>query len=369
MDILEIPCRGGPMRFRRRLAAAAVLTVFGCGAAASQTSDRPLTLSPECADRNRKAMRYVALEQLAEAGAELSAALSRVDNGADGACAGLILHNLATIASLSGRFADAERLAVRSIAELEKVYPSDDRALLRPLMVLAGARLEQGNKSRARADLRRLTEIRPEQLQDRALLHGATGSLFQSVGRRRDAEGEYIAAMRAWEASGHGESADAAAVLTSLATLLIEERRFDEAQRSVDRVAAILSQTKDAAPMDHSKLLMVCGTLHARRHEWPSAEKDFRESLAIAESQPAVNTGYILKVLTSFTQALSKNHHRQEGRRMEARAAGLRPASPSSQMVVDVSDIRAHPKSEKKYLPVLRSDYRIFGANQFTRSR
>jgi tetratricopeptide (TPR) repeat protein len=328
--------------------AIAALTIFSCGNAASQTSDRPLTLNPECVKSIQEAMAQVALGQLAEAGEELSATLSRVENSAGDPCAGLILHNLATIASISGRFADAERLAARSIAALEKVYPADDRALWRPLMLLAGARLEQGNKSAARGDLKRLREIRPEQPQDRALIHGTAGSLLQHVGEHREAEVEYLAALKAWEDCGRGETVDAAAVLTSLATLLIEDRRLEEARRSVDRAAAIFSQSKNAAPMDRSKLLMVRGALHARRREWPEAEMDFREALAIADGQPAVDAGYILRLLTSFTEALNKNHHRQEGRRMEARAATLRLASPSLDTVVDVSDLRAHPRSEKK---------------------
>lgn len=335
-------CVGG------HVVAIAVVTIFSCGNAASQTSDRALTLNPECVKSIQKAMAQVALGQLGEAGEELSAALSRVENSAGDPCAGLILHNLATIASISGRFADAERLASRSIAALERVYPADDRALWRPLMLLAGARLEQGNKSGARADLKRLREIRPEQPEDRALIHGTAGSLLQHVGEHREAEVEYLAALKTWEDSGRGETVDAAAVLTALATLLIEERRLEEARRSVDRAAAIFSNSKDAAPMDHSKLLMVRGALHARRREWPDAEMDFREALAIADGQPAVDAGYILRLLASFTEALNKNHHRHEGRRMEVRAGALRLASPSLDTVVDESDLRAHRRSEKK---------------------
>jgi tetratricopeptide (TPR) repeat protein len=336
------------MRFGGHVAAIAALATFSCGNAAGQTADSPLTLNPECVQSIQKAVTQVALGQLAEAGERLSAALSRVEKSAGDPCTGLIMYNLATIASISGRFADAERLAVRSIAVLEKVYPADDRALWRPLTLLAGARLEQGNKASAHADLKRLREIRPEQPQDRALIHGTVGSLLQHLGEHREAEVEYRAALKAWEDGGRGETVDAAAVLTSFATLLIEDRRLDEARRSVERAAAILSQAKDAAPMDHSKLLMVRGTLHARQREWPDAEMDFREALAIADGQPAVDAAFILRLLTSFTEALNKNHHRQEGRRIEARAAALRLASPSLDTIVDVSDLRARPRSEKK---------------------
>jgi tetratricopeptide (TPR) repeat protein len=335
------------MRIGGDVVAIATLTIFSCGNAASQELEPPLTLKPECVKSIQKAMTQVALGQLAEAGEGLSGALSRIESSAGDSCAGLLLHNLATIASISGRFGDAERLAARSIVLLEKVYPADDRALWRPLMLRAGARLEQGKKSDARADLKRLREIRPEQPQDRALIHGTMGSLLQHVGEHREAESEYLAALKVWEDGELSETVDAAAVLISFATLLIDERRLEEARRSVDRAAVILSQSKDAAPMDHSKLLMVRGALHARRLEWRDAEIDFRKALAIADSQPGVDAGYILVLLAGFAEVLNKNHHRQEGRRISARAAALRLASPLN-TVVDVSDLRAHPRSEKK---------------------
>jgi tetratricopeptide (TPR) repeat protein len=336
------------VRVSGNVAAIAAWTVFSWGNAPSQTLDRPLPLKPECVKSIQKAMTEVAVGQLAEAGEELSTALSRVENSAGDPCAGLILHNLATIASISGRFGEAERLAARSIAALEKIYPAGDRALWRPLMLLAGARLEQGNKSGARADLKRLREIRPEQPQDRALIHGTLGSLLQHAGEHREAELEYLAALEAWKDSERGETVDEAAVLMSFATLLIEDRRLEEARHLVDRAAAILLQSKDATPMDHSKLLLVRGAVHAGRREWPNAEIDFREALAIADGQPAVDAAYILTLLTSFTEALNNNHHRQEGRRMEARAAALRVASPTLDTVVDVSDLRAYPRPQKK---------------------
>jgi len=260
----------------------------------------------------------------------------------------LILHNLATIASMSGRFAEAEHLAARSVFALERVYAANEPALWRPLMVLAGARLEQGNKKAARADLRRLRQIRPQEPQDRALIHGIVASLLQQLGEHRDAEVEYLAALHAWDESGRGESVDALAVLTSFAALLIEDRRLDDAARAVEHATAILSRSKDALPMDHSKFLMVRGALHARRSEWPNAERDFRDALTITEGQHAVDASYVLKVLTSLTEALRKNHHRKEAREGEARATALRVASPSLDGIVDVTDLRARPMSAGK---------------------
>jgi hypothetical protein len=215
-------------------------------------------------------------------------------------------------------------------------------------LLLAGARLEQGKKAAAREDLSRLRRIRPEQPQDRALIHGTVASLLQHIGEHGDAEVEYLAALRAWEDSGRGESVEAAAVLTSLATLFIEDRRLEDAGRAVGRAADVLSHSKEAVPMDLSKLLMVRGVLHACRREWPGAEMDFRDALTVADGQPGIDASYVLRLLTSFKGALNKNHHRQEAREVEARATALRVATPSLGTFVDVSDLRVRSKSVVK---------------------
>ena len=310
------------------LAAIAALTILTCGNAASQTPLRRPTPDPECIGWIQKAVAQVALGRLAEAGENLSVALGKAGGRAGDPCAGLILHNLGTIASMSGRFGDAE-ISGRALGRLlEGVYEVDDPALWRPLTLLAGARLEQGKKPAARADLKRLRAIRPEQPQDRALIHGTVASLLQQLGEHRDAEVEYLAALKAWEDSGRGETVDAAVVLTSLATLLIEDRRLEEAGCAVERATAILSHSKDAVPMDHSKLLMVRGALHVRRREWPDAEMNFRDALTIADGQPAVDASYVLKLLTSFVEALTQKPPSERG--SESGSTGGCPSSRES---------------------------------------
>jgi hypothetical protein len=67
----------------------------------------------------------------------------------------------------------------------------------------------------------------------------------------------------------------------------------------------------------------------------------------VADGQPGVDPGYVSWLLTSFAEALDKNHHRHEARRMKARAAALPHATPSS-VIVHVSDLAPHPKSVNK---------------------
>jgi hypothetical protein len=60
--------------------------------------------------------------------------------------------------SVSGRLADAERLAERSVLILEKTYTTNDVMLL--LQILAASRFEQGKTARAREAFKRMQAIR-----------------------------------------------------------------------------------------------------------------------------------------------------------------------------------------------------------------
>jgi tetratricopeptide (TPR) repeat protein len=321
------------------------LTAFGVSHAGPQALDRTVEVSSECAGRIQKATAEVEAGQLAEADATLVAALTKTDDHTAAACTGLILHNRAAIASMSGRFLEGERLAMGAIAALERAYSPEHLALLRPLLVLAGARLEQGNKSGARIAFGRIKLIRAQLPPERAMIHAMSGSLLQSVGDRRQAETEYLGALDAWAEIGRGETADAGAVLTSLGVLYTQEGRFEEAAGAVDRAAVVLSKAKDAFPMDRSKLLAARAMLHARLGEWPEAEKNYREGLRLADGQPGIGTAYVLSLLNGLAEALKKIHRRQEARAIEARAAALRSTGIGN--VVDLSDLIAPAKRKK----------------------
>jgi ATP/maltotriose-dependent transcriptional regulator MalT len=200
---------------RGMAAAITVVTAFSVCHAEPQALERD-SVSTECVARIRRAMVYAEAGQLAEADAQLATALTKVDNGTDSSCTGLMLHNRAAIASISGRFAEGERLALGAIAALEKVYPPNHLALLRPLLVLASTRLERGNKSGARIAFGRLKGVRGEQPNERAMIHAMSGSLLQSIAESGQAEVEYVAALDTWTEIGRGETADAATVLTSI---------------------------------------------------------------------------------------------------------------------------------------------------------
>jgi tetratricopeptide (TPR) repeat protein len=251
--------------------------------------------------------------------------------------------------AVSGRLAEAERFAERSVTILEKSLPPGDPVLLSPLQILAAAQFEQGKTGMAREAFKRMQSIRSVRPQDRALLHGMAGVLLQAEGRHREAESDYLAAMSDWEEAGLGATADAGAVLNSLASLYMREQRLDEARKMLDRAFTIFTNDKGAVPMDRIKLLTVRGVLHAWMGEWQQAEQDLHDALSMADRELRVDPVALAALLTDYAQVLRKNHRRREARSIEARATALhRIGNRTAEAVVDVTELLAKPKPAKK---------------------
>jgi tetratricopeptide (TPR) repeat protein len=179
--------------------------------------------------------------------------------------------------------------------------------------------------------------IRCETPQDHAMVHGMAAALLQREGELRQAETEYLAAARAWEVANLGESAYAGAIYASLASLYVQQRRNDDARRSLARALDIFDRAEGTLPMDRIRTLYLSGALHARLGEWTEAERDLSRALAFAAGEQRMD-GFSLRVLlTEYAQALRGNGHRREARSIDARTATL-PSTPSSAAIVDMTD-------------------------------
>jgi tetratricopeptide (TPR) repeat protein len=288
----------------------------------AQNAGKDLSKSARCIELNQIALSQAANGQLAEAESSLRLAAAAGDE-AQGSCLGYVLSNLAALMSVSGRLTEAERLADQSVKTLEKFYPPTDPVLLRPLQLLAVARLELGKTARGREAVRRMQSIRIDGPMDSALVHGIAGTMLQIEGRKPEAEKEYLAAIRAWGEAGRSDSADAASILCSLSSLYIEARRLDEARRTLDNVSDIYSRAKDVVPMDHIKFLDLRGVLHSRLGEWELAGNDLRDALSMADREPPIDPLILRSILNNYSQVLRKTHHGREARAIESRAAAL----------------------------------------------
>jgi tetratricopeptide (TPR) repeat protein len=262
-------------------------------------------------------------------------------------CAGLILSRAAVQMAVSGRMGEAEKLAERSIRILGEVNSPDDPVLFRPLHLLASARFERGEVGKARQAFEGMKMIRMEGPEQRAMLSGFSATLLSAEGRYREAESEYVLALRAWEQAGRGHTADTGTVFTALGSLYVCQHRFDDARRVLDLALGIFTSAKNAVPLDLFKLLEVRAQMHAGLQEWHDAEQDLRDAVAVAAGLPGLDPGIFARVLADYARVLRKNHRRREARAIETRAARLHSES-IAHSVIDTAELRAHSKGSSK---------------------
>ena len=304
-------------------------------------------VSAQCVELNETVLTLTANGHSDKAELALSAALAGGAEHVEDLCAGLVLSNLASLTAVSGRLAEGEMYVERSLSILEKIYPPEDPVLLRPLQILAAVRYEQGKTARAKEAFRKMQAVRCVRPEDRALVHAMAGALLDAEHRFSEAESAYLAAIRSWEEAGRGESADTGAIFTALGSLYIKEERFDEARQALDHASKIFTYAKDEVAMDHIKLLAVRGVLHTRLGEWREGEQDLKNAVSMAGCESRSVPVACASLLTNYAYVLRKNHHRQEARSIEARAALLHnDRAPDS--VVDVTELMAKPKPKKK---------------------
>jgi hypothetical protein len=99
--------------------------------------------------------------------------------------------------------------------------------------------------------------------------------------------------------------------------------------------------------MDRVKLLNVRGVLQSRQGDWSGAEQDFHEALSIADREPWVDPFALRALLNNYAAVLRRNHHRQEARSIQARAAKI-SIDRSTASIVDITDLLPKGSPSKK---------------------
>jgi tetratricopeptide repeat protein len=181
----SVPVGKGGLSLRRPFTLLlCVATIMVEGAISAQTPNA--TSSAVCESSNQVAVRYANEGHSEEAELLLLHELSELETiGSSAECVGLVLNNLAAIMLSSGRLAQAETFAERSVSILEKSSSRKDPLLLRPLQILSAARFQQNKIGKAREAFRNMQEIPSARLEDQALVHGMAAALLHAEGRLR----------------------------------------------------------------------------------------------------------------------------------------------------------------------------------------
>jgi len=316
-----------------------ILPFLGCAMWAQGAASHDGEVGNACADLNRRAIEQAKTGQLREAETALAEAMGNRTNRHEPACGGVLLNNLATILYLSGRLAEAEVFAERSVSTLEPVLGLNATGLLRPLHVLASARLEQGKIGKAREALTKMQRIPLERAEDRMLMHGAAAVLFHAEGRFTESESEFRSALVEWERAGKPSGAEVASLFGGLASLYLHAERLEDAAHEVDRALTELKTAANAVPMDRIRLLQLRATLDLRKGNWRQAERDLEEAIALARDEPRADRELPASMMMAYAELLRKHHRRREAHVLEQSARALR-GHLATDNTVDVTELR-----------------------------
>ena len=330
--------------------------IIGVWWAAAQDVVRPNTA---CVEFNQNIVTKLDSGLLAESEALLSAALIEKEINFEPSCLATILHNLANVLALSGRFAEAEGLAQRSIKLLAAVHSVQNPALFRPLHLLWSTQFLQGERSKARQTFQKMKVLQLAKAQDRAMLHGAAASEMQVDGRYEEAQREYQKALVASVEAGRGETGDYAILLTGLGTQQLFQNRYLEAGATLDLALSVATSAKDAVPMDLIKILSVRAVLWARQAKWQAAAQDLKLALLIADRDARLDPGELKPLLANFGYVLRKAHRGKEARAIESRVKSINTV-PLANAIVDVRELskKPIPRNEPNRPVPLKNEFR-----------
>lgn len=292
-----------------------------------------------CQDLNGRAVAYARSGAIAQAEELLSRLVAGATSQFPETCVGSLFSNLAAVMEMSGRLADGERLAERSIVILQGSLPPNDPALLRPLNILTASRLDLGKLAAAREAFQRMQVIPTRDAADRALISVLAGALLKAEGKLPGAEAEYRNALEAYEESGHGDSADAASILNSLGELYQREKRFHDAIQSLDRCLFILAVAPDALPMDRIKALNDRAVVYVAQGHWDQAARDLSRAVSLLDDYARCHSPAAVSALfDNYAAVLRKTRHSRDARRFAAQSAALQTQLRAVE-VVDVSEL------------------------------
>ena len=193
--------------------------------AAAQVLAAAPTPNTACIQFNQTIVTKLDSGQIAEAEALLSAELKEQDGHLEPSCLGLTLHNFANVLALSGRLAEAEAVAQKSLRLNAVTYAQEDSRLFRPLHLLWSIQFQRGERGKARQTFHKMQALLLDRAQDRSMFHGATATQLQADGSYEEAGREFIKALAASEEKGRAQTVDFAILLSGLGALQLERPR------------------------------------------------------------------------------------------------------------------------------------------------
>jgi tetratricopeptide (TPR) repeat protein len=252
-------------------------------------------------------------------------------------CEAITLHNLAALLIAEGRTSDAEAPSKRAVLLLDRVTSSDDPARARLLQTLWYVYAELGDVGRARQICQSLSSLHFESETERALFLSTAATQSELERRDSEIEGNYLAAIEAWERLGSDGPVHISALLGRLALFYQRQGRPIDAQKSINRALSAVNSAPSALPSEVIGVRHDQAVLYGLQSRWDLARDELQKTIEFSELHQV--SGSLLKgLLTNYAYTLQKTHQKQMARAIAARAAAI--PSTTSMWSVDISALR-----------------------------
>jgi tetratricopeptide (TPR) repeat protein len=241
---------------------------------------------------------------------------------------GVILNNLASTYQDEGRYLEAEKAYLRSIAAMERSLGPEDPLLVKAGLVnLASLYLEINEPSKARPLLERglrVAERNPAvDPEAHSTILADLASVEANRGHYEEADGLLERALAVQSRNSGPDSVEAAAVLNNLATVTVWRKDLPGALRYARRAVSIMEGHGAEAPAQLSRSLLNLGMVEQKMGSAGEAERDLKRALAVAESAYGPDHPLVGSVLAGYAALLREQGHKRQAKPMAERARAI----------------------------------------------
>jgi len=223
-----------------------------------------------------------------------------------------------------GDRAAAKAYLLKAHGILEKVKPSDQRAIFRSARRLG---FLSDNINQSEEAIRYYEKAIAAGVQLDEVPYSDLGTMLNNIalilrksGRHKAAEPYYLRALQIYEKQLGPDHADVASVLNNLAVFYTNERRYTEAEETHLRALAIREKLHPAAHPDIAQSKCNLAVVYHSRGDYAKAAEFYRDSLKIWEAASEKPTQDYEIVVSNYADLLRSLGQARKAHQLEVRA-------------------------------------------------
>jgi tetratricopeptide (TPR) repeat protein len=223
-----------------------------------------------------------------------------------------------------GDRAAAKAYLLKAHGILEKVKPSDQRAIFRSARRLG---FLSDNINQSEEAIRYYEKAIAAGVQLDEVPYSDLGTMLNNIalilrksGRQKAAEPYYLRALQIYEKQLGPDHADVASVLNNLAVFYTNERRYTEAEETHLRALAIREKLHPAAHPDIAQSKCNLAVVYHSRGDYAKAAEFYRDSLKIWEAASEKPTQDYEIVVSNYADLLRSLGQARKAHQLEVRA-------------------------------------------------